>query len=84
MSIGEKTAVKNVAVKNTAARTIAVRTAAIKHAAEKNTDNESDAMKLYKATMRILDQGYDVEIRKGRDYIKVNKVARKTETEMVF
>ena len=47
-------------------------------------NKEQDAWKLYTATMKILDQGCDVEVKKTKDHIKVSRVTRQTETEMMF
>ena len=47
-------------------------------------NKEQDALKLYTATMKILDQGCDVEVKKTKDHIKVSRVTRQTETEMMF
>lgn len=47
-------------------------------------DKEREAWKLYTATMKILDQGCDVEVKKIKDHIKVSRVTRQTETEMMF
>ena len=44
-------------------------------------NKEQDAWKLY---MKILDQGCDVEVKKTKDHIKVSRVTRQTETEMMF
>lgn len=45
---------------------------------------EQEALRLYIAMIKILNQGYDVEVKKIKDHIKVSRVTRQTETEMYF
>ena len=47
-------------------------------------DKEQEALRLYIAMIKILNQGYDVELKKIKDHIKVSRVTRQTETEMYF
>lgn len=47
-------------------------------------DKEQEALRLYIAMIKILNQGYDVEVKKIKDHIKVSRVTRQTETEMYF
>ena len=45
---------------------------------------EQEALRLYITMIKILNQGYDVEVKKIKDHIKVSRVTRQTETEMYF
>lgn len=47
-------------------------------------DKEQEALRLYIAMIKILNQGYDVEVKKIKEHIKVSRVTRQTETEMYF